>query len=686
MKKMTIVGIFTIILFITNVNAQTFSVTPDTSDNVSANSFDGIVAVVNADSGLKVFCDYRIVGAAIWTSLSGLQTVAAGNYSLTFPFTGLTANKTYEWRSNYKKIGQSPVFGSVVLTVTLLGPPTFTTQPSNQTVNSGADVTFTAIANGNPSLISYQWYKNSAVISGAINSVLSLTGVTSSDAGSYQCKASNSEGTVSSSVAVLTVKVAPVISSQPQSASVNPGSNVTFSVTTSSGTAPLSYQWKKVGVGLVGTASSFTINSVVSSDAGDYYVIVSNSVGSDTSNTATLSVAALVPTINTTSIVVTPNTSGGSISAQVNGNYSETTVRLFSALSGFPLDSSNWVNIGSGLSTVNFSVSGFEPCEAIDYKIEAQNDAGSVVTGLMTFNTSLVAPTGINQNVALTDITSSSLVMTGYWESNGSCGSASTSGQLLFGKNQSSLVPEAWQNMGVGNGTITASKSGLSSSTTYYYQWKFKNQSGMTTLTNVLSATTSEGSTTPSATLIIMGVSYVGGTTAKVEFKLQSNVGIQLKAVNEIDSLQVAQGIGNESAITTYGSTPVAQNYVVNISPITLKVKNYVALFYMLDGTWTWLQTPVKVFDLTSVDVEETSASEILMKVYPNPARSGDAVTLESSTKGILKIFNITGQEILEQEIAVGINQLQLNISDIYFCKLSSSKGIRIVKLAIQDN
>ncbi len=99
---------------------------------------------------------------------------------------------------------------------------------------------------------------------------------------------------------------APVITTQPQSKSVPPGTSVTFSVT-ATGTAPLSYQWQKDGVNLPtnATGSSYTIASPVAADAGQYRVVVSNSVPpAATSNAATLIITA--PNTAPTATILTP--------------------------------------------------------------------------------------------------------------------------------------------------------------------------------------------------------------------------------------------------------------------------------------------------------------------------------------------------------------------------------------------
>ena len=77
---------------------------------------------------------------------------------------------------------------------------------------------------------------------------------------------------------------------------VAPGSDVTFSVT-ATGTKPLSYQWQKDGVNLSdggrisgATTATLTITGVTESDEGGYRCVVTNSAGTATSNTATLTV------------------------------------------------------------------------------------------------------------------------------------------------------------------------------------------------------------------------------------------------------------------------------------------------------------------------------------------------------------------------------------------------------------
>ena len=82
---------------------------------------------------------------------------------------------------------------------------------------------------------------------------------------------------------------APSITKQPVSKTVAVGQTATFRVI-ARGNAPLSYQWRKNGVNIAGaTSASYTTPPTTAGDNGSLFsVVVSNSVGSATSNDATL--------------------------------------------------------------------------------------------------------------------------------------------------------------------------------------------------------------------------------------------------------------------------------------------------------------------------------------------------------------------------------------------------------------
>jgi uncharacterized delta-60 repeat protein len=184
------------------------------------------------------------------------------------------------------------------------GVAAITSQPSSRTNNAGTVATFSVSVAGTAPL-QYQWSKggillaDAANISGSSSSTLTLSNVCGGDVGSYFVVISNSFGSVTSSVASLTLLAPPSIVTQPQSISVLLGSNANFSLT-ANGTGPLIYQWKRNGSPLAdgGTVSgsqtaSLTLGSLTLGDAGSYSVVVTNQAGSVTSDAAILRVLAM---------------------------------------------------------------------------------------------------------------------------------------------------------------------------------------------------------------------------------------------------------------------------------------------------------------------------------------------------------------------------------------------------------
>src|SRR6266513_2289026 len=86
--------------------------------------------------------------------------------------------------------------------------------------------------------------------------------------------------------------IAPYINTQPANQTVSVGQTATFSVG-AAGTPPLTYQWQKNGADIPGaTSSSYTTPATTSADSGAVFrVVVSNTAGSVTSNSATLTVS-----------------------------------------------------------------------------------------------------------------------------------------------------------------------------------------------------------------------------------------------------------------------------------------------------------------------------------------------------------------------------------------------------------
>ena len=162
------------------------------------------------------------------------QIVTAGsNATFTVTATG-TAPLSYSWKFNTTPIPgptssalvltnvQSTNAGTYSVTVTnsagsqgasatlTVNPaataPSITSQPQSLTLANGAAAAFSVTASGSAPL-SYQWLKDGSILSGATTSIYTLASVTTNDAGSYRVVITNSVGSITSSVATLTVQV-----------------------------------------------------------------------------------------------------------------------------------------------------------------------------------------------------------------------------------------------------------------------------------------------------------------------------------------------------------------------------------------------------------------------------------------------------------------------------------------------
>jgi hypothetical protein len=82
--------------------------------------------------------------------------------------------------------------------------PAITMQPVSQTVTAGQSATFTVVDSGNP-VPTYQWRKAGVNINGATSANYTIGSVTFPDSGAYDVVIANSQGSVTSTPARLTV-------------------------------------------------------------------------------------------------------------------------------------------------------------------------------------------------------------------------------------------------------------------------------------------------------------------------------------------------------------------------------------------------------------------------------------------------------------------------------------------------
>jgi hypothetical protein len=171
--------------------------------------------------------------------------------------------------------------------------------------------------------------------------------------------------TLTATLTVNPAPVAPSITAQPVSQTVTAGQTATFSVI-ASGTVPLGYQWQRNG-GAIGNATSpsYTTPATSTSDNGaQFTVVVTNSVGSVTSNAATLTVTPPpLPTVssltlNPTSVVGGLQSSTGTVTLSGPAPAGGAQVVLSSDNGAASVPSSVTVPAGATSATLTVNTSG----------------------------------------------------------------------------------------------------------------------------------------------------------------------------------------------------------------------------------------------------------------------------------------------------------------------------------------
>jgi pectate lyase len=262
---------------------------------VSSNNFPGFTAGVqyNLQLSLQRTAANTIIVSASWLNTATGGFISAGFFDFTatnFNFDGIA------FRPQQASQAASNITFVLVKVETTSSPvpPAITTQPTNQIVTEGESTTFSVVASGTAPF-AYQWYFNTnTALPDATNASLTISNAQFSDAGAYSVIVTNAYGAETSSVVTLTVNpaaVPPSIIAQPEDQNVLVGQGAAFSVT-ATGSAPLNYQWYFN----TNTALANATNDVLafpnaqSSDAGAYFVIVTNAYGAVTSDVATLTV------------------------------------------------------------------------------------------------------------------------------------------------------------------------------------------------------------------------------------------------------------------------------------------------------------------------------------------------------------------------------------------------------------
>ena len=291
----------------------------------TTNTYDGVDAVRNGAIGTNQtsWIETTVVGP---TTVSFWVRVSFGSSDFPPFYTSFTINgnspdgvfglssfwsqQTYDVGAgtNVLRMSVSNPFGGVnqgfmVLDEFNLSPPrplTINSQPYDTTVYSGEMTALVVWAIGTPP-IQYQWQCSGTNIPGATNRWISWEAASTNDSGIYSVIVSNSQGSVTSSNALLTVlpPTAPFFTYEPESVTAYSGQDL-YLWADVDGSPPFVFQWRKEGTNLPGANwSSLLLTNISLADAGSYTLVVSNSLGGIESSNAMLTVMLSVAPVIT---------------------------------------------------------------------------------------------------------------------------------------------------------------------------------------------------------------------------------------------------------------------------------------------------------------------------------------------------------------------------------------------------
>ncbi len=224
-------------------------------------------------------------GNSTTVTLTGMSTLAPGTYNITVTGTA----------------GAVVQSSTLAYTVQPGTPPSITTQPTNVTICSGGNASFSVTS---PTAgISYQWQVSTggpfSDIPGATAATYSFTGAVTDNGNQYHVIITTLCGTVTSNNVTLTVNTAAAITAQPVSATECSGTDHTFSSTATG--SNLTYQWQvSTGGPFTNIAGATSANLLLTAvtlamNGYQYQVIVSGTGACANSVTSTAVTLTVVP-------------------------------------------------------------------------------------------------------------------------------------------------------------------------------------------------------------------------------------------------------------------------------------------------------------------------------------------------------------------------------------------------------
>ena len=326
-------------------SAPTISQQPQ-GDTVDAG--DSVLFTVTASGSSPLTYQWRKNGAAIDGATASSLTIPRAAEDDEGAYSCVVTNAFGSITSSTVGLVVNPiVFAPNGLYIAIMAGGVLTSPaPSSYALPSGVSVVLSS-GTGGTAPFAYQWYKNGAAISGQTGA-----GTTVNSAGVYRFTAANSAGSATSPIITVADEVIATsgailhltvggVTTEPSSYTIPIGASPVLGVDVR-GSSPITIQWYKNGAAISGQAG--TTYSL--STAGVYHYVATNSAGSATSPTITVSAAlatatfspasgASVPASGSLAVTITPGVVGAALEYTLDGSdvtaVGNTSIRTASA-------------------------------------------------------------------------------------------------------------------------------------------------------------------------------------------------------------------------------------------------------------------------------------------------------------------------------------------------------------------
>ncbi len=312
-----------------------------------------------------------------WTNIAGAT-------STTYSFTATAAMTAYQYHAIFtSSIGTAT---TTAATLTVNSPPIVTANPVSQSVNAGAQASFTAAATDATTLtVQWQLSTNGTTwtnISGATSTTYTVTATAAMSSNQYRAVFTDAASlTANTTAATLSVLSAPVVTTNPAAQTATAGGTASFTAAASGTPAPTAQwqvstdgsTWNNIG-GATSTTYAFTVTTAASGN--QYRAVFTNSQG--TATTAAGKLTVVVQPVVTTNPVSQAVVAGTTVSFTSAANGASTTQWQLSINGG-----STWTNI-TGATAATYSLTSAVTMSGYQYRAVFTNTSGSATTSAAT--------------------------------------------------------------------------------------------------------------------------------------------------------------------------------------------------------------------------------------------------------------------------------------------------------------